>query len=162
MTTTQKVYEYLEQKSIPYSVNTHPPVFTIEDMEKLELDKIGSIVKNLFLCDSSGKRHFLVLMCGDKRVNLKEFQAKIGSSKLRFASEARLENHLGLATGAVSPFGLLNDMEKTVEVVIDSDLDAERLLGVHPNDNTATVWLERKHLESFIEQQGNSILYITV
>ena len=143
--------------NIPYIVSNHPPVYTIEEMEKLELHKFGCIVKNLFLCDGSGKRHFLVLVHPQHTVNLKALQAIIGSSRLRFASAERLWKHLGLEKGAVSPMGLLNDADRTVEVVVDKKLQEQDLLGVHPNDNRATVWLGYPDLERLIREHGNSM-----
>ena len=151
----EQVYDYLGRMGIEYQVSEHPAVFTVEAMEELGLDRIGAIVKNLFLRDGKGRRHFLVMIRQDKKVDLKELQALIGVSGLRFASPERLEKYLGLEKGAVSPFGLLNDQDKAVEVVVDLDLQDGRPLGVHPNDNTATVWLSFEDLGRVIEHCGN-------
>jgi len=162
MNARQKVYRHLETAGLSYKVSEHPPVYTIEEMERLELDRLGGIVKNLFLCDAKGKRHFLVMMRQDKKVDLKELQGKIGSTPLRFASPERLEKHLGLEKGAVSPFGVLNDQEHAVEVVVDEDLKGFDLLGVHPNDNTATVWIAYADLEQVIKGQGNPLTHLRI
>ena len=38
--------------------------------------------------------------------------------------------------------GILNDEERIVHFYIDREfLDEPALLGIHPNDNTATVWI---------------------
>ena len=50
---------------------------------------------------------------------------------------------LGLVPGAVSPLGLLNDHEFRAKFWLDrSFLDPPGLIGIHPNDNTAIVWLK--------------------
>ena len=162
MEARQQVYEHLDGMGLTYKVSEHPAVYTIEEMEKLDLDQIGAIVKNLFLRDAKGKRHFLVMMRQDKKVDLKELQVKIGSTPLRFASPERLEKHLGLEKGAVSPFGILNDQDKAVEVVCDQDLKNFDLLGVHPNDNTATVWIAFPDLERVINDRGNPVVYVEI
>lgn len=162
MEAKSKVYQHLEEMNINYKVSEHPPVYTIEEMERLELDKIGGIVKNLFLRDAKGKRHFLVMMRQDKKVDLKDLQSRLGSTALRFASAERLEKHLGLEKGAVSPFGVLNDQEQSVEVVVDEDLKGFALLGVHPNDNTATVWISPADLERVVNGRGNAIIRLRV
>jgi len=162
MNARQEVYAYLDKKGITYKVSEHPAVYTIEEMEQLGLDKIGGIVKNLFLRDAKGKRHFLVMMRQDKKVDLKILQAKIGSTPLRFASEERLQKHLGLEKGAVSPLGIINDAEKAVEIVLDNSLKNFELLGVHPNDNTATLWLSLFDLEKVIADHGNQLLYLDI
>lgn len=61
--------------------------------------------------------------------------------------------------GSVTPLGVINDKTDTVKVYIDSDLK-QSLIGVHPNENTATVWLNTKDLINFIEKQGNQVEYL--
>lgn len=156
----QEVYAFLDSLGIRYQVSEHPAVYTIEEMENLGLDKIGGIVKNLFLRDAKGKRHFLIMMRQDKKVDLKGLQAKLDSTPLRFASEERLAQHLGLGKGAVSPMGIINDSEKTVEIGLDNGLKDFDLLGVHPNDNTATIWLTLADLEKVIAERGNPLRYL--
>ncbi len=162
MQAREAVYAHLERMGVKYQVSEHPAVYTIEEMEKLGLGELGGIVKNLFLRDAKGKRHFLVLMRQDKKVDLKGLQSLIGSTPLRFASEERLEKHLGLGKGAVSPLGIINDAEKAVEVVIDRDLTSFGRLGVHPNDNTATVWISPADLEKVIDERGNPVQYLDI
>lgn len=162
MEARQQVYDHLASLGVAYTVNEHPPVYTVEEMEQLGLDKTGCIVKNLFLRDAKGKRHFLVMLRQDKKVNLKELQETIGSTNLRFASEERLSKHLGLTKGAVSPFGILNDTEHCVELVVDNDLKKQKLLGVHPNDNRATVWISFPDLERVMKNSENPIIHLTV
>lgn len=162
MENRKKVYDYLDNLGFAYQVSEHPAVYTIEEMEKLNLDKLGAIVKNLFLRDASGKRHFLVLMQQDKKVDLKGLQENINSKGLKFASVDRLYKYLGLEKGAVSPLGIINDHDRAVEVIIDNDLAKFNLLGVHPNDNRATVWLSFANLESLLRGHGNQILFIDI
>ena len=48
-----------------------------------------------------------------------------------------------VAPGSVSPFGLLNDAECKVKWFYDADFakSKKQIIGIHPNDNTATTWL---------------------
>ena len=86
------------------------------------------MVKNLFLRDAKGKRHFLVVLDKDKRADLKALQEQLSCSKLSFASEERLKKHLGLSRGSVTPLGILNDAQGMVELVFDRDLIGRRRL----------------------------------
>ncbi|MDR1165056.1 MAG: prolyl-tRNA synthetase associated domain-containing protein [Deltaproteobacteria bacterium] len=158
----RRVYERLDELGISYQVSEHPPVYTVEEMENLGLGRIGAIVKNLFLRDNKGSRHFLALARQDKKIDLKALRSAIGSTPLRFASAERLAQYLGLEKGAVSPFGLFNDSERAVEVLIDEDLFDSALVGVHPNDNEATVWLAPADLELVIQEQGQRITHLKV
>ena len=68
---------------------------------------------------------------------------------------------LGLAPGTVTPFGLLNDAECRVHFFLDRDLLAPpAIIGVHPNDNTATVWLQTSDLLHLIAEHGNEVTLI--
>ena len=65
---------------------------------------------------------------------------------------------LGLIPGAVTPLGLLNDREHRVTFFLDrSFLEGSSLIGVHPNDNTATVWLKVRDLLRLLEENGTQI-----
>ena len=157
----KKICDILDQLDIPFEIQEHPPVYTIEEMELLQLGKDGDeIAKNLFLRDSKGKRHFLVVLRKDKKADLKELRGQIGSTALSFASEERLEQYLGLTKGAVTPFGIIHDTQHAVEILLDEDLRKSARVGVHPNVNTATVWLSPHDLERFIKELGNPLRFI--
>ncbi len=153
----QKVYDYLKQYGVKYAVTEHPAVFSIDEIKALGINLKGNICKNLFLRDSAGKRHFLVTMPNDKSAPLKVLQQKLGTSRLSFASQERLAKYLNLAQGEVTPFGILNDDGCEVELVFDSALEGNPCLGVHPNDNTATVWISFDDLCRSVEVHGNRI-----
>ena len=65
---------------------------------------------------------------------------------------------IGLHPGAVTPLGILNDEERKIKVYIDKCLlDGQGIIGVHPNDNTATVWLKTNDLIEIIKEHGNEV-----
>lgn len=151
MSQKQQIYDELDKMKIKYEVVEHEPVYTMEDMDRLGLPAKGVLCKNLFLRDSKGKRHFLVTLPEEKQVDLKKLAKTIGSTSLSFASAERLEKYLGLKQGAVTPFGLINDKDHAVEMFFDKDLSrSPKPLGVHPCDNTATVFIMYKDLEKFL------------
>ena len=160
MSGQQIVFDTLAAMGIPYEQMEHPPVFTIEEMDALGINQKGVIAKNLFLRDSQGKRHFLVSIREDKTADLKVLQQRLGSSRLSFASAERLEKYLGLTKGSVSPLGVLNDQGCAVEVVFDRDLCGLPRLGVHPNENTATLFLQAEDVFKVVRQHGNAITFI--
>ena len=153
----QEVKSFLEEKNIPFEWVEHKAVYTIEEMEELGLESMDEIAKNLFLRDQKGKRHFLVVIRADKQANLKELGEKLGVGKLSFASEERLEKYMGLKKGAVSPLGVLNDENCAVEVFFDEDFTKMPRIGVHPNENTASVYLSPEDLLRVIREHGNRL-----
>ncbi|MDI6706193.1 MAG: prolyl-tRNA synthetase associated domain-containing protein [Bacillota bacterium] len=158
----KRVYEVLEDLGISYSVKEHPPVFTVEEAEEYWRDVPGTHCKNLFLRDQKGKRHYLVVLEHSKKVDMNNLAGQIGDGKLSFGSEGRLEKYLGLATGAVSPFGLINDSSKEVKVVLDEDLKKAELVNFHPNVNTATVTISYRDFEKFLQWCKNDLMYVNI
>lgn len=154
----EKVLGRLKELEIVYELAEHMAVFTIEEMAATGIERMGEICKNLFLRDAKGRNHYLVLIPGHKQADLSLICEKLGSSKLGFASEERLMRYLGLTRGAVTPFGLINDTEKAVTVVLDRELEKRPRLGFHPNVNTATVFLSYADLMRFFEACGNPVV----
>lgn len=156
-----RVYEELKRLGVTYETVDHPAVYTIDELEELrELTHKDAIVKNLFLRDAGGKRHFLVVLNKDKKADLKQLRVLLGTSALSFASEDRLMTYLGLTKGAVTPLGIMNDETASVEVVLDQTLACMEQIGVHPNDNTSTVFLSFEDLMKVIESHGNPVRVI--
>lgn len=58
------------------------------------------------------------------------------------------------------PFGILNDRENAVTVIMDAALSDDTIVGVHPNDTTASVWLSYRDLKQIITQYGNPFVLI--
>lgn len=158
----EKTLEYLNQQGIPYEKMEHRAVFTMEQMDEAGISAKGEVVKNLFLRDGKGKNHFLVVVPEEKRVDLNDLSDQLCASKLSFASAERLEKYLGVVQGAVSPLGVLNDRNHEVKVFFDRDLTHSKGLGIHPNDNTATVWISYRDLKKLIEDLGNEVSCIKV
>lgn len=158
----QEVLEFLNDKNIEFEMVEHEAVFTIEEMNNLNLEEKGVGVKNLFLRDEKGKNHFLIVAKDETKIDLKGLKDKINSTKLSFASEERLQKYLGVTRGSVSPLCILNDEENAVKVFIEKSVENEARIAVHPNDNTATVYIATKDVENIIKEHGNSVEYITL
>ena len=153
----EAVLARLDELNIPYELTEHPAVYTIADMEAQGLLEQGEVCKNLFVRDNKGRQHFLVVAPEERAIDLKALAAVLDSTRLSFASAERLEKYLGVTTGAVSPFGVINDGEHEVVVALDAGLKGNTRIGVHPNDNTATVWIAWDGLKKFIRAQGNEL-----
>ncbi|MBE6899322.1 MAG: 4-(cytidine 5'-diphospho)-2-C-methyl-D-erythritol kinase [Ruminococcaceae bacterium] len=156
------VFEKFAELGIEYERIDHPAVYTMEEMDALGIFEKGIIGKNLFLRDNKGKRHFLVFVYGDKHTDLAAIQDELGIKHVSFGSAERLDKFLGLTKGSVSPLGVINDREAAVEFIIDSDFKNCPCVGVHPNQNTSTVWLTFDDLMKVIRENGNKIDFIKI
>lgn len=158
----QEVYDFLTSRGIEYEVTEHGSVFNMEEMSHVELPHPEADAKNLFVRDDKKRNYYLITVRGDKRVDLKKFREEHSTRQLSFASENDLMSLLGLIPGAVTPFGILNDSEKKVKFFLDEELVNDGLIGVHPNDNTATVWLKTTDLIDIITEHGNEVEAVTI
>lgn len=158
----EPVYAALTSLGIRFECFEHPPVFTTDDVEKHWRDLPGTPVKNLFLRNKKGNRHYLVIVGVEKRVDLQQLVKVIGDDRLSFGSAERLMDKLGLTPGSVSPFGLLHPGSRDVEVIIDAPLRGAQSLLFHPNINTATVTISSADLERFLATRGNRVRHLEI
>lgn len=156
-----ETYEFLRAKNIPFETVEHEAVFNMEEMSKISLPHPEADAKNLFVRDDKHLNFYLITVRGDKRVNLKEFRKANGTRPLTFASETELFEILRLTPGSVTPLGLLSDDERKVKFYIDSDL-VKGLVGVHQNENTATVFLKTEDLTKLIKEHGNETYTVEI
>lgn len=153
------VLDKLRELDIAYTQHHHPEVATIDEAKQYWSDIQGMHCKNLFLRDNKGRKHYLLCVEADKHVDLKALSASMGE-RLGFASPKRLMKYLGLKPGSVSPFGLMNDNDSHVQVMLDGEMNSSALVNFHPNVNTSTLSISPAGLEKFIQHCGNSFRYV--
>lgn len=154
--TRQELIQFLNEKGIAYEITEHVPVFTIEEMLEVKLPYPEIIAKNLFVRDDKKKNYYLISVQEERKINLKEFQEQFGTRKLSFASENDLMAIMGLIKGAVTPFGMLNDEERKVQFFLGKEFIGGKM-GIHPLENTATVWIGADDLVKLVKEHGSSV-----
>ena len=108
-TTPDELRAYLDNHGIAVSVMEHPPLFTVEQSQKLRGEIPGAHTKNLFLKDKKD-RLYLVVAEEDATIDLKHLHGRIGASgRLSFGSANLLMETLGVTPGAVTPFRIKSD-----------------------------------------------------
>ena len=143
-----EILDYLTTQGIDYEYQRHPAVLTMDEAERLALPHPECEARNLFVRESRTHRYFL--LTAHARVDLKAFSRQQGLRSLSFASADELREILRLETGAVTPLALLNAPDVTL--YLDEALLGSRI-AVHPNTNTATVWLQTADLVSLLRTQ---------
>lgn len=152
--TRDQLFDRFRQLSIDTVTRDHPPVFTVEEARALRGEIPGGHCKNLFLKDDKGQL-WLVVCLEDTQVDLKAAPARIGSRRLSFGKPGLLMEVLGVEPGSVTPFGLINDTDSRVNVVLEDRMMAHGLLNFHPLLNTATTTIGSADLVRFIESCGH-------
>jgi Ala-tRNA(Pro) deacylase len=154
------VYASLDALGITYETFSHPPVFTAEEAAEHWAPIAGTPIKNLFLRNKKGDRHYLVILEIAKHADLKNIVRLVGDDRLSFGSADRLMANLGVTPGSVSPFGLIHDAKHAVRVIVDDDLRRAERLIFHPNINTASLTITPADLERFLAAMGNSVKWV--
>lgn len=154
----QEIYDFIKRKNIWYEITEHKAVFNMDELSEIEIPYPEYDAKNLFVRDDKKKNYYLITVKGNKRVDLKKFRNNNATRPLSFASEQDLMNIMNLIAGSVTPLGLLNDKDLKVTFYLDKDfLSNKQIIGIHPNDNTATIWLKVEDLIHIINEHGNQV-----
>ena len=144
------VETFLKSNNIDYTYHSHPAVYTCEQAEEYKHLMPWISVKNLFLVDKKSWRKFLVILPAEKKADIKSLWNLFWWCKLSFGSPELLMQKLWLEPGSVSPFGLINNDEKDVEICIDKKVYDADIVNFHPNINTASLSLIREMFHKYL------------
>ncbi len=144
----------LTEMGIQYRIIEHPPALTMDDANRFIEGEDGVKTKTLFLCNKKSKDYFLVVTDESKAIDMKQLEELIPTKGLHFCTEEKLMNKLRLPAGVVSIFGLLNNKEHDVNVILDANILNEKYITFHPNVNTATAFITMEDMYRFFEICG--------
>jgi Ala-tRNA(Pro) deacylase len=151
----------LERLGIATETVEHPPLFTVEESRALRGEIAGGHTKNLFLKDKKDQL-FLIVAEEAAEIDMKSLHRRIGSARLSFGRPELLVALLGVAPGAVTPFGAINDSAGRVSVILDAELMRHERLNFHPLENTATTTIGRDDLLAFLRHTGHEPRIVSV
>lgn len=157
----QETYQYLKDHNIPFEITEHRAVYNMEELDSIDLPYPEGDAKNLFVRDDKKKNYYLITVKGDKRVNLKDFRKAHGLRTLSFASPEDLKKYMDLTPGAVTPLGLLNVEGAPITMYLDAEFK-DNIIGIHPNENTATVWLQGDDLVALLRENGCEVEIVEI
>lgn len=94
--TKQETYDYLRARGVAFEITEHPAVFNMEECAAVDMPYPEDDAKNIFVRDAKKQNYYLITIRHDKRVDLKEFQRRHGTTRLSFASPEDLMARLHL------------------------------------------------------------------
>ncbi len=156
------VYQTLEKLNIAFEYIEHPPAPTIEIAKQYWAGHDAQHCKNLFFRNHKGNRHYLVILDCEQNLAIHDIEKRLKQGKLTFASEQRMQKHLGLMPGSVSPFGLIYDATKNVHVFLDINLKKSKRISFHPNLNTASLIISFEDFLRYLDYVGNSFEFLEI
>ena len=140
-----KVKEKLEELGIESEVIEHEPALTTEQADSFIEGIEGVRTKSMY---------------DQKRLDMKRFAELSGGKGIKMASSESLYEKMMLPPGVVSPFGLLNNDEKDIQVYFDREIVSEKRMSFHPNTNKKTIFLDTVDLFKFLEAIGYEVKVI--
>jgi Ala-tRNA(Pro) deacylase len=153
--TSDELFAYLDRLGIIHRTVSHAPLFTVEQSRALRGQIAGGHTKNLFLKDKKDAL-FLVTTLEDAAIDLKSLHRLLGASgRFSFGSAELLRATLGIEPGAVTPFAMMNDSARRVNVVLDAALMTHDTINCHPLVNTMTTSISRGDLVKFLDATGH-------
>ena len=156
MIDNNSLIKLLDKHNIKYTQHFHPPLFTVNDSKKTRGVFDGAHTKNLFL--KNKKNNFFLLSCLESaKINLKRLKKGLDLGNISFAKEENLYELLGVRPGSVTPFGLLNDIEKKIKFFLDLELNNFNSFNFHPLTNTATINIKKDDFYNFFKTYNISI-----
>ena len=159
--TREDLLDRLKSLGIEAKTTEHSAVFTVEEARALRGEIPGGHCKNLFLKDDKGQI-WLIVCLEEAQIDLKAAPARIGSRRLSFGKPDLLLEVLGVEPGSVTPFGLINDRDCRVNVVLDAAMMAQEFVNYHPLHNTATTTIRSADLLAFIRSCGHDPKIVAV
>lgn len=150
----EEAYSLLKELGIAYERLDHRPITSVQN---LDFTLPGQQVKNLVLKNKKSRQFYLVILHDEKQANLASLAASLGENRLSFANDEQLEDLLHVPPGTVTPFGLLFDRDKKIQVVVDEEVDQTATVGFHPFINSTTLNITYRDFERLLAFLDHSI-----
>ncbi|MBS5416597.1 MAG: prolyl-tRNA synthetase associated domain-containing protein [Coprobacillus sp.] len=159
----ERVYDLLDQLNIDYQRIDHEEANTMEICLEIEKTLKSTICKNLFLVNSNKSQYYLLMLKENKKFKTKMISKQINSSRLSFGSDEKMLEYLDITPGSVSLFGLMNDHDFKVQLLMDKDLLQDEYLGCHPCINTSSLRIKMKDVfEKIIPSLHHEPIFVEV
>ena len=160
--TSDELLEAFKTLGIDATTHEHAAAHTVDEAQALRGAIPGAHSKNLFVRDKKG-RIFLLVLEETAMIDLKHVHELIGGAgRVSFGTPELMAATLGVTPGAVTPFGVANDREGRVTLVLDKALLRGERLNFHPLVNTRTTGLSRRDFLKFLEAAGHPPMIVAM
>lgn len=150
----QKVVDQLNELGIPFQIVEHEPVLTTEQADRFIEGIEGVRTKTMFLTNKKKRNFYLVIIDDAKRLDMDVFKEIVEENRIKMASAETLNDKMMLLPGTVSPFGLLNNRDKDIQVYFDQEIVSEERMCFHPNTNEKTIFVNTEDLFTLLKVIG--------
>lgn len=145
-----KIFQWLNDHAITYTLYEHQAVFTVDEANAVTGHIDGIDAKTLLVKTEKTKDFYLVSLVGEKKLDQKRIKELTGQ-RVRFAEADDLERILHVTPGSVSPLGLIFDTESEIHgYIIDQEIIDADLVTWHPNANTMTLQFTQNQFQKIL------------
>jgi len=157
MRSFNEVQTLLKQLNVPYEIVEHPASHSTEESDSYIEGYEGCRSKSLVLANKKSTQFYMIIMDDAKQISFERLGELLNVKRLHLASENRLEELLGLYSGIVSFFGLVDTQYDNFHIYFDKDMiEQNPIMTFHPNDNTKTIFLPTKDCFKILNALGYS------
>ncbi len=117
MKISAKLLKHLEKAKVKYTVLEHRTVYTAYDLAATLKKKLEEVAKAVLVV--ADRKHYIVVLPGHRRVDLKKLQKFLKAKKIAMAKESVQKTLLKIRRGGMAPFGALY---KNIPVLTDKAL----------------------------------------
>ena len=150
----QKVADTLNELGITFHIVEHEPALTTEQADRFIEGIEGVRTKTMFLTNKKKRNFYLLIMDDAKRLDMDVFKDIVEEKQIKMASAETLNDKMIVPPGVVSPFGLLNNEDKDINVYFDQEIVTEERMSFHPNTNEKTIFINTQDLFTFLKEIG--------
>ena len=153
----QRIFDKLDELKINYKNFSHNPTFTCAEARNVEIP--WKRVKSLLLNNKNKQKFFMIVLEDEKRLDVRKLQKVLWEAKLSFMSWDLIFEKTQVKIGHISPFALINNLEKDIKVIFDLELKDEEV-WFHPLRNDNTVVLNLGSMEIFLKDLNIEYFYL--
>lgn len=144
----EKILEKLKELNINYELFSHKATFSCEQARDVEIP--WKRVKSLVLTNKNKTDFFMIVLLDEKKLDTKKIQKFFWEKKISFAKNEKILELIWVEIGHISPFALINNLEKNIKIVFDSGIKSKKV-WFHPLRNDKTVVLNMDFVEKFLQ-----------
>lgn len=152
----QKIFQILDELNINYQNFEHIPVFSCDDCKWIEIP--WKRVKSLLIANKKATNFYMVVLWEDKKLETNKIREIFNDSKMSFVCEEIMIQKIWLKPGSVSPFAIINNLQKDIKVVFDLELK-DSVVWFHPWQNDNTTVINMKDMEKFLNYLWNEFFF---
>lgn len=143
MSVSTPVTRYLDSRSVPYTVFTHPgQVHSLEQAARERGQRPEQVVRSIVFRLGAGD-YVMVLVAGDRQISWPALREHLGVSRMTMATPEEVLERTQYATGAVSPFGLPQPMR----ILVDESVFQEDEVSIGSGVRNTTVIMRTADLK---------------